>query len=279
MRYGIKTSPQYTEWADMLDVWQAADQMPVFHSAWNFDHFYPINVPDTTGPCMECWVTLSALAQATERIRIGAMVTGTVYRHPAVLANMISTLDIVSKGRLEVGLGAGWSEEECQAYGIGLGPLKQRFDRFDEVCEIIVSMLSNEVTNFSGDYFTLTDARNNPGPVQQPYPPICIGGNGEKRTLPNVARYAQHWNYAGFDLDGFVAKREVLRGICRDIGRNPDHILTSIHQVADPEKLGELEEACHKFKEAGLGLMIFYLPPPHRAASLEPLAAIAERVG
>src|SRR5687768_3975796 len=115
----------------MRSVWQAADAEPLFESAWNFDHFYPI-FSDSSGPCMEGWVTLSALAATTSRIRIGCLVTGVVYRHPAVLANMAATLDVVSEGRLELGIGAGWNEEECAAYGIELGSLKDRFDRFDE---------------------------------------------------------------------------------------------------------------------------------------------------
>lgn len=137
MQYAIKTSPQLTTWKDMLAVWQEADKMDVFHSAWNFDHFYPINVPDTSGPCMEAWTTLTALAQATTRIRLGCMVTGVVYRHPALLASMISSVDIISDGRLELGIGAGWNEQECDAYGIELGTLTERFDRFDEACEVL----------------------------------------------------------------------------------------------------------------------------------------------
>lgn len=279
MRYAIKTSPQYTTWADMLAVWQAADEAEVFHSAWNFDHFYPINVPDTTGPCMEAWVTLSALAQATKRIRIGCMVSGVVYRHPAVLANMISTLDHVSNGRLEIGIGAGWNEEECDAYGIHLGTLKERFDRFDEACEVIHSLLTQDVTNFDGEYFKLTNARNNPPPVQKPHPPICIGGNGEKRTLPNVAKWAQHWNYAAFDLDGWMDKKAVLERVCAEQGRDPKEIMTSIHQPVDMDKLSELEDTCARFKQAGLDLMVFYLPPPHEVKVIAPLAKLAERVG
>ncbi len=112
MRFGIKTSPQHTTWSDMLAVWQAADDIEVFESAWTFDHFYPI-FSDSNGPCMEGWITLTALAQATRRLRVGVLVTGNVYRHPAILANMAATLDIVSNGRLELGLGAGWNEQEC----------------------------------------------------------------------------------------------------------------------------------------------------------------------
>ena len=155
MLYAIKTAPQHTSWEAMLSVWQQADVMEVFHSAWNFDHFYPINVPDTSGPCMEAWTTLSALAQATKRIRIGCMVSGVVYRHPALLANMMASLDIISNGRLEIGIGAGWSEEECDAYGIPLGTLTERFDRFDEACEIIHGLLTQAQTTVTGKYFLL----------------------------------------------------------------------------------------------------------------------------
>ncbi len=277
MRFAIKTAPQFTRWEDMLAVWQRADQMAVFESAWNFDHFYPINVPDTTGPCMEAWVTLSALAQATKRIRVGCMVTGVVYRHPAVLANMIASLDIVSNGRLEFGLGAAWSKEECDAYGIHLGTLKERFDRFDEACTIIHDMLTQETTTFSGKYFNVKNARCNPPPIQKPTPRWCIGGNGETRTFPNVVKYADHWNYAGFDLDGFEKKRTTLHTMCRTAGRDPKSIMTSIHQPVDANSLGELPERINAFQEAGLDLMIFYLQPPHKVGILDTLAGIIER--
>lgn len=279
MLYAIKTSPQLTTWQDMLAVWQAADQIDIFQSAWTFDHFYPILVPDTSGPCMDGWITMTALAQATKRIRIGCLVTGVVYRHPAVLANMAATLDIISNGRLELGLGAGWNLEECGAYGIKLGSMKERMDRFDEACEVIHLLLTQEISNFSGKYFTLTNARNNPPPIQRPHPPICIGGNGEKRTFPNVARWAQHWNYAPRDVEGFIAKREALHRVCREQGRNPQDLLTSAHVYVDPADLPALEAHLTKFREAGLGMAILYLPPPHRPDILEPLAKIAERVG
>ena len=279
MRYAIKTAPQNTSWPDMLSVWQAADGMPVFESAWNFDHFYPINVPDTTGPCMEAWTTLTALAQATERIRVGCMVSGVVYRHPAVLANMIASLDVISGGRLEIGIGAGWSEEECDAYGIDLGSMTERFDRFDEACAVIDSLLTNEVTNFHGHYFRLSDARCNPPPVQSPRPRLCIGGNGERRTFPNVVRYAEHWNYAGFDVEGFAAKRDALAVQCEAFGRDPAEIMTSVHQPVRYDALADVESSVRAFKAVGLDLLVFYMPPPHDSRQLVQLADIAERVG
>ncbi len=279
MRYAIKTSPQYTTWRAMLDVWREADGIDVFESAWNFDHFYPINVPDTTGPCMEAWVTLTALAQATERIRIGTMVNGVVYRHPAVLANMAATLDIVSGGRLELGLGAGWNEEECDAYGIELGTMTERFDRFDEACAVIVGLLTQETTDFEGRYFRLSEARNNPPPEQRPHPPICIGGRGPRRTLPAVARWAQHWNYPGMDLDGFAAARTVLEGACAEIGRDPGEITISQHVVYDPDAgPSAAAAAAAESAAAGVDLAIFYLPPPHDPAVLGPLAVALTEV-
>ncbi len=279
MEFGIKTSPQYTTWADMLDVWRAADDIEVFTSAWNFDHFYPINVPDTTGPCMEAWVTLTALAQATSRLTVGTMVNGIVYRHPAVLAKMATTLDIVSNGRFELGIGAGWNQEECTAYGIELGTLTERFDRFDEACEVIVSMFTQETSTFDGKYFQLREARNNPKPVQSPHPPICIGGQGPKRTLPAVARWAQHWNYPGRSNSHMVESRAILDAECAKIGRDPSEIKTSCLIVYEPEAgPGKAAELAAKRGEAGADMVMMYLPSPHTPDVLEPLAEALQSI-
>ena len=143
MRFAFKTSPQNTTWSDMLALWKVADGIEVFESGWTFDHFYPI-FSDSAGPCMEGWTTLTALAQATTRLRLGTLVTGIHYRHPAIVANMATTLDIVSDGRLELGIGAGWNEEESGAYGIELGTPAARSDRFEEACEVIVGLLRSD---------------------------------------------------------------------------------------------------------------------------------------
>src|SRR5580698_5057064 len=228
MRFAFKTAPQNTTWPDMLAVWKEADDIEIFESGWTFDHFYPI-FSDSTGPCLEGWMTLAALAQATRRLRLGTLVTGIHYRHPAVLANMAATLDIVSGGRLEIGIGAGWNQEESGAYGFPLGTPKERSDRFEEACEVIVGLLSQETTSFKGSFYDLTDARCEPKPVQRPHPPICIGGSGERRTLRTAARFAQHWNFVGGTVDEFRAKRDVLYQHCADIGRDPSEILLSSH--------------------------------------------------
>jgi F420-dependent oxidoreductase-like protein len=272
MRFAIKTAPQDTTWADMLAVWQAADDIELFESGWTFDHFYPI-FSDPTGPCLEGWVTLTALAQATRRLRVGVLVTGNVYRHPAVLANMAATLDIVSGGRLELGLGAGWNQEECDAYGIELPPLKERFDRFEEAVQVISGLLANETTDFAGRHYQLTAARCDPKPVQRPHPPICIGGVGERRTLRAVARWAQHWNLPGGGVEQFQKLRAVLHAHCADVGRDPSEITTSTHLrlPSDGDHSMLVDEAA-AFAEAGLDLGIVYLPPPHTPAVLDPLA-------
>jgi F420-dependent oxidoreductase-like protein len=276
MRFAFKTSPQDTTWADMLAVWQAADDIDVFESGWTFDHFYPI-FSDPAGPCLEGWVTLTAMAQATRRVRLGCLVTGNVYRHPAVLANMAATLDIVSGGRLELGLGAGWNQEECTAYGIDLPPLRERFDRFEEAVEVIVGLLTNETTDFDGRHYQLKAARCEPKPVQRPHPPLCIGGGGERRTLRAVARWAQHWNVPGGGVEVFTHKRDVLYGHCADVGRDPSEITTSTHLRYDPAAgTGPLADEAAAFAEAGLDLGIVYLPAPHSPGVLEPLAKALE---
>src|ERR1700722_93338 len=261
MRFAFKTAPQHTTWADMLAVWQAADDIDVFESGWTFDHFYPI-FSDPTGPCLEGWTTLTALAQATRRVRLGTLVTGIHYRHPAVLANMISTLDIISGGRLEVGIGAGWNEQESGAYGIDLGSPRQRSDRFEEACQVLVALLSQETTTFKGEYYQLVEARNEPKGVQRPHPPICIGGSGERRTLRTAARFAQHWNFVGGTPEEFAHKREVLHAHCHDIGRDPAEILLSSHVMFDGDPAAAAAAAA-ALGEVGVELGIVHIRPPH----------------
>jgi len=272
MRLAFKTAPQHTTWDAMLEVWRAADDIEVFESGWTFDHFYPI-YSDSTGPCLEGWVTLTALAQATRRLRLGTLVTGIHYRHPAVLANMAATLDIISGGRLEVGIGAGWNTEESGAYGIALGTPKERSDRFEEACEVIVGLLSRETFSFTGRFYELDSARCNPKPVQRPHPPVCIGGSGERRTLRTAARFAQHWNFVGGTAEEFARKRDVLHQHCADLGRDPAEILLSSHVRFDGDPAATAAAAA-ALAEAGAGLAIVQLRPPHTPGVLEPLAEV-----
>ena len=274
MRFGIKTSPQDTTWEAMLGVWRAADGIEVFESGWTSDHFYPMHGAGPATPRLEGWTTLAALAQATRRLRLGTLVTGIHYRHPAVLANMAATLDVVSGGRLELGIGTGWNQQESGAYGIELGTPGQRSDRFEEACHVLTGLLSPQpATTFSGRYYRLTDARCNPGPLQQPHPPICIGGHGEQRTLRTAARFAQHWNFGGGTPGQFSRARDVLYQHCAEIGRDPAGILLS-SQVPFTGDPAETAAAAAAFGAAGAGLAIVYLRPPQTPAVLEPLAAV-----
>jgi F420-dependent oxidoreductase-like protein len=271
MRFAIKTAPHNTTWPAMLDVWRAADDIDLYESGWTFDHFEPI-FSDRTGPCLEGWITLTALAQATQRLRVGVLVTGMPYRHPSVLANMAATLDIVSGGRLELGLGAGWNQDEADALGIDLPPLKERFDRFDEGIEVVRALLSQEVSDHDGRYFQLRQARCEPKPVQRPHPPIVIGGTGPNRTLRAAARHADHWNHPGADVAGWRRDAEVLHQRCAEIGRDPSTITHSIHVLVDWDDPPAAAATCAEWAEAGLDLAILYLPTPHTPARLEPVA-------
>src|ERR1700734_2076577 len=279
MRFAFKTAPQNTTWRDMLAVWQEADDIELFESGWTFDHFYPI-MSDSAGPCLEGWVTLTALAQATSRLRLGTLVTGIHYRHPAVLANMAAPLDIISGGRLELGIGAGWNEEESGAYGIELGSPRERSDRFEEACAVLVGLLSEPAFSFQGRYFQLTDAMNEPKGPQRPHPPICVGGGGEKRTLRTAARYAQHWNSVGGTPEEFARKRDILHAHCADIGRDPSEITLSSHVKFDPAAgAAATADQAAALGQVGLDLAVVYLRPPLTPAVLEPLAAALAQIG
>lgn len=277
MRFAVKTPPQDTTWDALLALWLAADDIEVFESGWTSDHFYPMHGSAPGTPRLEGWITLAALAQATRRLRLGILVTGIHYRHPAVLANMAATLDVISGGRLELGIGTGWNAEESGAYGIELGTPRQRSDRFEEACHVLTGLLGPaETTTFTGHYCQLTDARCDPKPVQQPHPPICIGGSGRQRTLRTAARFAQHWNFDSGTVAQFGRARDVLYQHCADTGRDPAGILLS-SQVPFAGDPAQTAAAAAAFGAAGAGLAIISLPPPHTPAVLEPLAhALAE---
>ena len=272
MRFAIKTRPEHTTWAEIRDVWLAADEIAVFESAWNWDHFYPLT-GDLTGPNLEGWTMLAALAQATSRIRLGCQVTGMIYRHPAVLANMAAMVDIISGGRLELGLGAGWNAYECDAYGIELPPLRERFDRFDEGVEAIVRLLTQETTTFPGRFVQLKEARCEPKPIQRPHPPVTIGGRGRTRTLRTAAQWAQQWNVITDSVDDWLSLKETLSEHCEKIRRDPAEITCSVNvRVESADGVLAAAELAAAYDAAGVDLAIMNLP--HRAdpGMLGPLA-------
>lgn len=271
-RHAIKTPPHHATWHDFLDTWREADRIPVFESAWTWDHFYPLAEP-YDGPNLEGWTMLAALAQATERLRIGAMVNGMHHRHPAVTANMAATLDHISGGRFLLGMGAGWNVMESDAYGIELGTQQERSDRLEEGIEVIRGLLDDEVTNFSGRHFTITDARCEPKPVQARLP-IVIGGKGPKRTLRTAARWADQWDMTFPESPAaWMVLDSVLRDHCDSVGRDQAEISRSVHLGFGPDDdPAALAARADEFFEAGVDLVVWSMRGPIAPQRLGPLA-------
>jgi F420-dependent oxidoreductase-like protein len=225
VRFGIQTPQQHGSWQEMVALWRELDSLG-FDSAWVFDHFLPI-FSDPTGPCLEGWTSLSALAMVTQNVRLGVLVTGNTYRHPAVLAKMATTLDIISQGRLILGLGAGWYELEHTTYGLPFPGVRERLQRLEESLTVITRLWTEERVTFAGRHYQLTDAFLNPRPIQQPRPSLLVGASGEQIALDIVARYADIWNSFG-SPEIFQRKIAVLTEHCRKVGRDPETIEKSV---------------------------------------------------
>lgn len=271
LRFGIKTAPQYTTYEEMLRVWLAADTIPVFEHAWLFDHFMPLGA-NITGPCLEGWTLLAAFAAQTRRLRVGIMVTGNTYRHPAVLANMAATVDIISHGRMDFGIGAAWNEMEHTAYGIPFYPPGERIRRLGEACEVIRRMWTETAPDFDGRYYQLKSAYCEPKPIQKPYPPFVIGGSGEKLTLRVVAQYANIWNFVGGPVELFHHKIEVLKDHCSAIGRDHSDIERSIQILVNYNNLAETRDGMRPYIEAGATHIILNLRGPYPDGIVKRLA-------
>jgi F420-dependent oxidoreductase-like protein len=225
MRFSIWPSPARS-WDDIHEITTHCERTG-WDGAYFADHFMP-NGPGPEpldGNTLECWTVIAALAASVPRLRLAPLVTSVTYRHPTVLAKIAAAVDQVSHGRLTLGIGAGWQENEHAAYGLALGTIRERMDRFEEAVQILHSMLHEPRTTFSGQYFDVIDAPNQPAPVQDRLP-LLIGGGGEKRTLRIAAQYADQWN-SWTTPDVLAHKLSVLRGHCADVGRDPGEIHVS----------------------------------------------------
>lgn len=262
LSFGIKTSPQHTTYEEMLAVWKEADQIESIEHAWLFDHFAPIQ-GDVSGPCLEGWTVLAAFAAETERLRLGLMVTGNTYRHPAVLAKIAATVDVISKGRLDFGIGAGWNVYEHESMGLELYKPGERIRRMDEACEMIKGLFTKPTVDFDGRYYQLKEARSEPKPVQKPWPPFVIGGGGEQLTLKVVAKHADIWNTTGSSIDEFKHKVEVLHGHCATVGRDPSEIALSVQLRPEPNDLAATVEQIKPFVDAGATHFVLIVPNPY----------------
>ena len=227
--FGFKTEPPRGSYPDLVRIWQEADEIPLIADLWAFDHFVPLRA-DPGDPCLEGWTTLTALASQTRRARVGLLVASNTYRHPAVLAKMAAALDVITDGRLEFGFGAGWHEAEHRMYGIPFGTPGERIRALGEACEVVPMLWTQNLSTFDGRYYSLSEARCEPKPVQLPRPPITIGGTGERLTLRVVARHADRWNFNGRSVDEFVRLNAVLDRHCEVVGRDPTTIVRSVQR-------------------------------------------------
>jgi F420-dependent oxidoreductase-like protein len=269
LRFGLKLSGQDTTIEALRAVWQIADEAGFDH-VWDFDHLASIGDGGPDRPIFEGWALQAAMAQATKRTRIGCLVTGNTYRNPALLAKLAVTVDHLSGGRLEFGIGAAWAEIEHQMYGFG--GLDHRVGLLSESLQIIKSLFTAERTTFEGRYYHFKDAIANPKPVQKPHPPFWIGASGPS-TLRLVARHADVWNIAGGDASRVRQLTKMFEEACGAVGRPPSELRRSIQFGWDGRDKAELLETCARYLELGVTEHVIYL----RGA--EPVALAAKIAG
>jgi len=248
LRFGLKLSQAAT--IDTLTaIWGIADDSGFDH-CWNMDHFASLGGDDTLD-IFEAWTLLAGMAARTTRTRVGCSVTGNTYRHPAVLAKAAVTVDHLSGGRLEFGIGAGWAENEHTMLGLPFGTARERADRLEEALPIIRSLWTQPRTTFTGKHYQLAEAVAEPKPVQTPHPPIWIGGVGRRRTLRMAAEHAAVWNAPGGSPEEVAELSAVLDGHCADVGRDPAEIRRSV-QLRVPADLAGLVEQVAGFTAVGV---------------------------
>jgi len=243
MRFGVFTSLMGQTWPGVLELWQHLESTG-WDTACLSDHFMP-NTREREGAVLEAWSTLSALAAVVPRMRIGTIVLGNTYRHPAVVAKMAAQVDIISGGRLLFGIGAAWQRNEHEAYGIPFYTMRERLERLDEACTVLRLLWSERRSNFNGRYYQLADAPLDPKPVQKPHPELMIGGGGERVTLRIAAKHADHWNVWG-GPKVLARKSAVLEEHCSKLGRDSKSINRSVNMAllitnskADIDRLAE----------------------------------------
>ncbi|MBJ7597350.1 MAG: LLM class flavin-dependent oxidoreductase [Candidatus Nephthysia bennettiae] len=267
-RFGISTAPQQVTYPDVLRVWREADTIPQIEHAWLFDHLMPIR-GDPNGPTFEGWTLLSALAALTERLRIGLMVTSNRFRPPAMLAKIAATVDVVSGGRLDFGIGAGSrpghpvARREYEAHGLPFHDFAHSVGSLAEACTVIQRLWTEaEPFDFDGTYLHLTGAFCNPKPVQRPHPPILIAGR-TTAVLRVVAEHADLWNIPGGDIDDAVRRSAVLDRFCAEIRRDPASITRSIVLRVSYDHPNTTRDAIAEAVDGGFQHIVLALDPPY----------------
>jgi alkanesulfonate monooxygenase SsuD/methylene tetrahydromethanopterin reductase-like flavin-dependent oxidoreductase (luciferase family) len=267
-RFGIMTAPTQVDYHDVLRVWREADTVPEIEHAWLFDHLMPI-FGDPLGPTYEGWTLLSALAAQTRRLRLGLLVTSNRFRPPAMLAKIATTVDIVSEGRLDFGIGVGsrpshpLARREYEAHGLPFHETAHAVGSLAEACTVIRRLWTETSPfDFHGAYHQLTGAFGNPKPVQRPHPPILIGGRSSA-TLRVVAEHADVWNIPGGDIDDVVSRGALLDRYCTEIGRDPASVTRSIHLPVSYDQPGATRTAIGEATDAGFGHVVLSLAAPY----------------
>ena len=266
--FGIATAPQRVEYSDLLRVWREADTVSEIEHAWLFDHLMPI-AGDPRGPILEGWTLLSALAAQTSRLRIGLLVTSNRIRPPAVLAKIATTVDVVSGGRLEFGIGAGSrtsvpeARREYDAYGLPYVGFADSVDALAEACTVIKRLWTeSEPFDFDGHHVRVVGAFGNPKPVQRPYPPILIAGR-TARVLRVVAEHADVWNIAGVEIDDARDRSALLDRYCTEIGREPASITRSFHVPVSYDDPAATRNRVGAAVDGGFTHIVLSLPTPY----------------
>ncbi|TCK24572.1 TIGR03560 family F420-dependent LLM class oxidoreductase [Pseudonocardia endophytica] len=270
LRFGLKLSQAAT--IDVLrDVWRIADDGGFDH-CWNMDHLAGLGGDDSVD-IFEAWTLLAGMAVATTRVRIGCSVTGNTYRHPGLLAKAAVTVDHLSGGRLEFGIGAGWAENEHTMMGLPFGTVGDRADRLAEALPILRSLWTEDRTTAHGTHYDLTDAVAEPKPVQRPHPPIWIGGTGRRRTLRTAAEHAAVWNAPGGEPELVAELSGVLDGHCAAVGRDPAEIRRSV-QVRVPDDVAALPAQIAAYTEVGVTEIILIVAGDDPAGAAHRVAEI-----
>ena len=265
--FGIFTPPMQVSYADLQRVWREADGIPEIEHAWLFDHLMPIG-GDPRGPAFEGWTLLSALAAQTERLRLGLLVTSNRFRPPAMLAKMAATVDVVSNGRLDFGIGVGSRPEpganrEYPAHGLPFLEPAQAVAALAEALPVIRRLWTEEQPfDVAGEHVRLTGAFGNPKPVQRPGPPIVVGGRATG-TLRIAAAHADVWNYPGSDLADALDRGAVLDRLCAEAGRDPAGVTRSLVLPVDPADPGSTRDAARRAVDAGFAHLVLVLPAPY----------------